>query len=113
MKNERMTYEAFKSKYVIFEDNHRGYDFLIQKPFETHYCGYVKIPKNHKYHDKDYDKIDIKIHGDLSFGEYIEEDWWIGWDYNHDLPGEKDLVLIDIIKDCCSVIMQLEIESHN
>lgn len=47
--------------------------------FEAGYAnGYVAIPKEHPYYGKDYDEIEIDIHGGLTFagnGSKIEEAW--------------------------------------
>jgi len=109
---KKLTYKIWKDKSMVFEDSHKGYDFLIKYIGEPigirkHYCGYVKIPKNHKYYKFRYKLLNIDIHGGISFAEYIENDLWIGWDYAHHGDDKIEYDLIDIIKDCCSVIMQL------
>ena len=93
---------------TVFKDTHKGYDFLIKylkNPGVSYYCGYAKIPKEHKYYNIHYMKIPIKVHRDLSFSQDIDGEWWIGWDYNHEGDGNEDLT--DVIKDSCGVIMQL------
>jgi len=58
--------------------------------------GYVVLPKGHKYHGKDYDDINVDVHGGLTFSdaanelndwpEIIAEDkggWVIGFDTAH------------------------------
>ena len=40
--------------------------------------GYVAVPKDHPYYGKDYDDIEINIHGGLTFsnsGSYILKEW--------------------------------------
>lgn len=57
----------------------------------THPTAYIKIPKNHKYYKKEYDEIDIDVHGGLTYSKehlWISETeriegWFIGWDYAH------------------------------
>lgn len=57
----------------------------------THPCAYVKIPKTHKFYKKDYDDIDIDVHGGLTYSRdflWVSENqkvkgWFIGWDYAH------------------------------
>lgn len=41
--------------------------------------GYVKIPEDHPWHGKDYDDIDVEVHGGLTFASY----GWIGFDCLH------------------------------
>lgn len=57
--------------------------------------GYVAIPKGHPAYGKDYDEIDVEIHGGLTFGNYSskldnpslpkfdEEHWVVGFDTAH------------------------------
>ena len=57
----------------------------------THPTAYIKIPKNHKYYEKEYDDIDICVHGGITYSRdylYLNEKdkiegWFIGWDYAH------------------------------
>lgn len=56
----------------------------------THPTAYVQIPFDHPYYGKNYDDIDIDVHGDLtyslnelSFLPLHDGDWFIGWDYAH------------------------------
>lgn len=35
--------------------------------------GYVAVPPEHPYHGKDYDKVDVDIHGGLTFDASAEE----------------------------------------
>ena len=68
-----------------------------------HRCGYVGLPKEHKYNDKDYDEIDVNVHGGLTFAgkgrKYPVDDdrYYIGFDcaYYND---KKDLKLM---KELC------------
>jgi hypothetical protein len=105
----KLTYKTWKDEYVVHEDTHRGYDFVIKllpeddDNFKCYYC-YVKVPNNHKFYGIDYQNMDIKAHGGLSFSEKIENDWWVGWDYGYEF---RDYELKDIFMDCCYVIMQL------
>ena len=57
----------------------------------SHPVAYINIPKNHKYYKKEYDEINIDVHGGLTYSSnnlYISETkkiegWFIGWDYAH------------------------------
>lgn len=72
---------------------YKGYECLIfrAKPDTLgHLCGYVKLPKTHKYFNKSYDNIQIEVHGGLTYsgmsetgGEYFTEGYWIGFDCAH------------------------------
>ena len=101
--------DEFK-KYTIFEDTHQGCLFRIKLFDQTnsnHYCGYVRLPEDSEYVGQHYDDIPIKVHGGLTFAEFVGNEFWIGWDYLHSGDKNKNFELIDIIKGCCSVIMQL------
>ncbi len=42
--------------------------------------GYVKIPEGHPWHGRDYDEIDVAVHGGLTYGN---RSGWIGFDTLH------------------------------
>lgn len=54
-------------------------------------CAYVRIPQEHEFYKKDYDNIDIDVHGGLTYSRdflWVSENqrvkgWFIGWDYAH------------------------------
>lgn len=53
------------------------------------WCGYVKIPNSHPAFGKDYESLDINVHGGLSFSDVTlpqypsEKVWYIGFDCSH------------------------------
>lgn len=54
-------------------------------------CGYVRVPKGHPWHGKDYDSIEAHVHGGLTFAKPdepcdkggLDDGWWIGFDCAH------------------------------
>jgi len=52
-------------------------------------CAYLGIPLNHTLAYKDYDDVDLDVHGGLTFAGSGEDGyrpkgyWWFGWDYAH------------------------------
>lgn len=87
---------------------YKDYEYLISLNKVGHRCGYVAIPKNHKYadtpikkyyfagkeiQDYDYESLKIECHGGLSFmADYHKlkkllsvpcADMWIGFDCGH------------------------------
>lgn len=76
-------------KYIIEEKNtYHNYDYIIKFFEDGHRCGYVKIPDNHIFYQKNYDDIDIDCHGGLTFSELsdgndLEKGYWIGFDCAH------------------------------
>ena len=64
-----------------------------------HRCGYVGLPKEHICEGKDYDEIDVSVHGGLTYAgqgnKYPVDDnrSWIGFDCAH-YRDAKDLDLV-------------------
>lgn len=62
---------------------------LLQKT--GHRCGYVGVPESHPLYGKDYDDVNITVHGGLTFSdnysdypiETEEKTWWFGFDCAH------------------------------
>jgi hypothetical protein len=56
---------------------------------DGHRCGYVRVPPGHKFHGKDYDDVNVEVHGGLTFAKIepcAHEDgtgWWFGFDCAH------------------------------
>lgn len=78
----------------VFE--HQGFVCVVAMMRLGHRCGYVGIPKEHKFYGKDYTKLDeyIVCHGGLTYsgdGKYPldtrDDLWWFGWDYAHYMDG--------------------------
>jgi hypothetical protein len=82
--------------YKAFE--YEGYKCRVIRPFPYnkndahnlfHLCGYVGLPKKHKYYNKGYDDIPVEVHGGLTFSEDTLQRqpeknlWWIGFDCAH------------------------------
>ena len=85
---------------IVIKEEWEGYEVIVKRigysPFNYWYCGYVRIPEDHKYYGKDdddlYDYIDV--HGGLTFSGHLdgEEGYFIGFDCNHsyDNPSVQD-----------------------
>ena len=58
-----------------------------------HRCGYIGLPQGHLLENKDYDEIDLEIHGGLTFasnGFHFKKDgynYYIGFDCAHIYDG--------------------------
>jgi hypothetical protein len=68
-----------------------------------HWCGYVGVPEGHPAFGKDYDDVDVDVHGGLTFADECNENadnpasavchvpfegrpdhvWWLGFDCAH------------------------------
>lgn len=67
---------------IIFEEK----DYLceiIRHDKNSHWCGYIFINSNHPWYEKHYDNIDADCHGGLTYSEYEEDKWKIGFDCAH------------------------------
>mgnify|MGYP003294415751 CR=1 FL=1 len=68
---------------------YKGFPCVVLFQWLGHRCGYIGIPKNHKFYNVDYMELDISCHGGLTYSEsylYGQEDgdiWWIGFDCGH------------------------------
>ena len=51
------------------EWTHKGLQQCVVLTQMGHRCGYTRIPPGHPWHGKDYDDIDVDVHGGLTFAE--------------------------------------------
>ena len=135
MKYKEMIYQSDRKREVLFQKNYKGYNYYILN-LGTHPTAYVEIPKESKYYNVEYNNIDVYVHGGLTYSDnFLDiseterlEGWFIGWDYSHynDYSGIyetldewnewfearyfKKWTTEEIIRDCISVIDQLEVE---
>ena len=62
---------------------------ILRHPELKHLCGYVALSFNHPYYGKDYNDIDVSVHGGLTFAGTRDGDsrgkgfWWVGFDCAH------------------------------
>lgn len=80
---------------------------LLREQFGGYANGYVAIPTDHPCHGKDYDEIDVDVHGGLTFGERInilrEESWpqndveMLNADGYSDIPDDYYVVGFDTL----------------
>ena len=91
MKIKKMKYKSNRKIELLFNDIYNGYHFYILN-LGTHPTAYIEIPKNNKLFNLDYEKIDLDVHGGLTYssnklliGENtsMENSWFLGWDYAH------------------------------
>lgn len=63
--------------------------------FGGHLCGYVEIPISHYCFNKNYNEINIDVHGGLTYSEMNEKnEYWIGFDCAHSedyMPSSEKL----------------------
>lgn len=86
---------------VQWIDPDTGYDCLIVRNHLGALCGYVGLPPGHPDYAKDYDAVDVSVHGGLTFAGYCdpsesdetichrpaegrpEKVFWLGFDCGH------------------------------
>lgn len=44
-----------------------GYEAEVLATYMGHRCGYVTVPEGHSCADKDYNEVDVDVHGGLTF----------------------------------------------
>lgn len=80
-----------------------GFACLMTRAVLGHWCGYVGVPEGHAYFAKDYDHVDVSVHGGLTYADHCqgaichvpkpgmpEKVWWLGFDCAHlgdKIPG--------------------------
>lgn len=65
------------------EFEYEGYECEIRRNGVGALCGYVKLPKEHPRYEKDYDGINVDVHGGLTYSELENDKWVIGFDCAH------------------------------
>ncbi len=65
-----------------------GYPAVVVIQPMGHRCGYVSLPKSHPAASKDYDDLEIYVHGGVTYGVTTEEGTIFGFDCAHcdDMP---------------------------
>ena len=82
----------------------------LRSPTMGCWCGYVAVPPGHRYHGAEYDDINVRVHGGLTFAGPCMDDnnhpkheqvchvpapgepddvWWFGFDCGH---GGRDVL---------------------
>jgi hypothetical protein len=95
---------------VEWRDEATGLPCLLRRgnPHIGAWCGYVAMPPGHPWHGAEYDDIDVRVHGGLTFSGPCDEGdgtdrichvplpgesdnvWWLGFDCGHGMdlkPG--------------------------
>lgn len=81
-------------------DKETGLPCLLVRSFSGALCGYVGVSRNHPAYKKDWDDVEVEVHGGLTFAAkcdpspnaricHVVEDgeddkvWWLGFDCAH------------------------------
>jgi thiol-disulfide isomerase/thioredoxin len=85
---------------VEWRDDATGYPCIARRGLSGSWCGYVAVPPGHELHGKDYNDVDVIVHGGLTYADVCAEDiergvchkpldgesddvWWFGFDCAH------------------------------
>ena len=80
--------------------HYRGFQCCVIFHQLGHRCGYVKVPYWHPAYEKNWDELDIKCHGGITYASHIllgkthTSGWWIGFDCAHfdDIPDIQTII---------------------
>lgn len=85
------------------EWEHAGLPCLALRNHHGNWCGYAAVPSGHPLHRKDFEDLDVDVHGGLSYANLCQDDrddgvagichvpkpgepadvWWFGFDCGH------------------------------
>ena len=78
------------------EWEHLGFPCLMVRTPMGNWCGYVAVPPGHPIFEKEYDSIDVDVHGGLTYSAHCQGPichvpkpgqpdnvWWFGFDCAH------------------------------
>lgn len=94
--------------------NYKGFRCKVVFQQLGHRCGYVEIPKGHELFEKDYEDIDVQVHGGLTYANHYvapegeTENWWIGFDCAHYMDGRDYETAYKLYKDHPEVLSSLK-----
>lgn len=72
---------------------YKGYPCVVLFQPAGYRCGYVGLPKDNQYYEKDYNDIPVDCHGGLTYADRVlsyqddKDVWWIGFDCGHACDG--------------------------
>lgn len=75
---------------------HSGFSCMLIRNLHGNWCGYVGVPSTHSAHGKDYDDVNVDVHGGLTYADKCrghichvpepgmpDDVWWLGFDTAH------------------------------
>lgn len=75
---------------------HAGFSCFILRNMNGNWCGYVGVPSTHSAYMKDYNDVDVNVHGGLTYADKCQDHichvpeagmpddvWWLGFDTGH------------------------------
>ncbi len=107
---------------IVIKEEYKGYEVIVKRlgylPYNYWYCGYVRIPEDHKFYGKDDEDLCdyIDVHGGLNFSGELdgEEGYFIGFDCNHSYDNPSVQGEEYTLNECYFMVEQLmEAEDEN
>jgi hypothetical protein len=115
---------------VLATGTHKGFQWTVVHNDSQIRCGYVRIPKGHPWHGKDYNDLNCDVHGGLTFAEADmpcdepgdDDAWWVGFDCAHgfDAPDPElprgdgfPMELLSLLRSGCAVVRSQEYVESN
>jgi hypothetical protein len=88
-----------QNEYILHHDNplYVDYHLEINRTVMGHYCAYVSLPNNHPDVGREYDDIDIAVHGGLTFGD--ENKFGIDFAHLHDFVPHQGAMHPELFVD--------------
>lgn len=76
---------------VLSRGEHAGHQWVTTHNGLGFRCGYVRVPRGHRWHGLDMFSIDADVHGGITFshadvrcdGPGDDDAWWVGFDCAH------------------------------
>ena len=65
---------------IVTKETYKDYTFYVVE-FDNHFCGYVTIPKDHFFYERDYEYFYhyFKVYGGISYCGVFEDDFCYGF----------------------------------
>ena len=73
-----------------------------------HRCGYVSVPKEHPWYGKDYNEVDLDVHGGVTYAGMRDDLWWFGYDCAHLGDARDPELMSDEFKSIRIMLMNFE-----
>jgi hypothetical protein len=86
------------------EFEHLGVPCILARGGAGSWCGYAAVPPGHPWHGKEYEHVDVEVHGGLTYARECaghvchvpkpgepDDVWWLGFDCAHSgdiVPGD-------------------------
>lgn len=98
---------------IAWTDPDTGYPSLMRRNQFGSWCGYVAVPPGHTAHGRDFNTLEVEVHGGLTYGAEFFKDpgkgvchvpaegepdnvWWLGFDCGH--AGDDNWMVQDHLK---------------